>query len=84
MRYVPACLRACVPLLDARCDSGAPWRSVFEAGRATYGASVGESGFRRTCGVRDVIVCHLCLSSRPGQGSLGFRFEILDTILLAP
>ncbi len=77
-------VRSCVPLLDARCDPGAPWRSVFEAGRATYGAGFGESGFRRTCGVRDVIVCHLRLSSRPGQGSLGFRFEILDTIRLAP
>lgn len=78
--------RACVAELDARCDGAAPWRNVSITGRMTtrYGYMFSESGFRRTCGLRDVIVCWLLTASPAGQGSSARRFEIVDTIRIAP
>ncbi len=76
---------ACVSVLDARCDGTAPWRQVSLSGRMTSrGYRNSETGFRRTCGVRDVIVCHLLITSSAGQGYFAQRFEIVDTIRLAP
>jgi hypothetical protein len=77
--------RSCVAVLDARCDGTTPWHQVSIAGRMrSPGSSSSLSGFRRTCGVRDVIVCHLLITSAPGQGSFGQRFELVDTIRIAP
>jgi hypothetical protein len=77
--------RACVAELDARCDGTAPWRNVSIAGRMTSrGYLFSETGFRRTCGVRDVIVCHLLITSAAGQGYFGQRYEVVDTIRIAP
>jgi len=58
---------------------------VSIAGRTTSrGSLYSESGFRRTCGVRDVIVCRLVTASPAGQGWFAQRFEIVDTIRIAP
>jgi hypothetical protein len=77
--------RSCVTLLDARCDGATPWRHVSISGRMRVpGSSSSLSGFRRTCGVRDVIVCHLLITSAAGQGAFAQRFEVVDTIRIAP
>ena len=72
--------RTCVAELDARCDGTTPWRNVSIAGRMTSS----NTGFRRTCGVRDVIVCHLLITSAAGQGYFAQRYEVIDTIRIAP
>jgi hypothetical protein len=78
--------RNCLAVLDATCGGG-PWRQVSIAGRMRTlfnGSENGYSGFRRTCGVRDVIVCHLRIQRAGGQGSRPYRYEAVDTVSLAP
>ncbi len=78
--------RACVAELDSTCDAQRPWRNVSITGRMTSAGPYEsrEYGFRRTCGVRDVIVCHLLIKSAAGQGRFAYRYESVDTVKLAP
>ena len=73
--------RACMPFFDAGCRGG-PWHSVSESGRSSL-VHIGtiETGFRRICGVRDVVVCWSYIAS----GNNSERTPVtLDTIRLAP
>lgn len=77
--------RACVAELSPDCDAVRPWQQVSIAGRMTGpDGGAATNGFRRTCGVRDVIVCHLLITRRGGQGSFPYRYEIVDTVRMAP
>jgi hypothetical protein len=73
-------VRDCVADLDAACNPASPWRSVSQSGRI-FGVHISyESGFRRTCAVRSVIVCHSYL----GRGYQQRSLSRVDTISLAP
>lgn len=71
-------VRDCVVVLGG-CGSAA-WRSVSQSGR-TYNEHISyEGGFRKTCGIRGVIVCHTYLARGYQTSSL----VTVDTIRLAP
>jgi hypothetical protein len=78
-------LRSCVAELST-CDPGRPWHDVSITGRMTSSGPYAsrEYGYRRTCGVRAVIVCHLLIKSAAGQGRFAYRFESVDTVKVAP
>lgn len=77
--------RACVAELGPACDAARPWQQVSITGRMTgLDGGPATNGFRRTCGVRDVIVCHLLIARRGGQGSFAYRYEVVDTVRMAP
>ncbi len=78
--------RSCVAELEAPCSGGRPWNYVSIAGRmaSVLGTESTENGFRRSCGVRDVIVCRILIRSAAGQGKYAYKYESVDTVKLAP
>jgi hypothetical protein len=80
-------VRACVRELDAVCDASRPWRSVSRAGTLVTSHISYESGYQRTCGIREFVVC----ASRDATGRLNYAgtYQVLaaslvDTVRLAP